>query len=120
MHTLGKRKGTANARMPVKIIWIRRSRVLRRLLRKYREQKKIDHHLYHELYLKCKGNVFKVWHTAFSFNFQRDTMLAEQACADGVHSQEEGRATALQAPQVMPDAYYAYVITHAVSLQRPG
>jgi hypothetical protein len=64
---------------------MRRLRVLRRLLVKYRAAGKIDKHLYHELYHLSKGNTFKhkralVEHVSLPWASRDDIMTRHESC----------------------------------------
>ena len=55
----GTRKGTKNARMPRKRVWINKIRLQRRLLKDLRENGLITTRTYGELYLRAKGGFFR-------------------------------------------------------------
>merc|ERR1712204_129057 len=76
------------ARMPTKVLWMRRQRVLRRLLRKYRQSKKIDKHLYHYFYRHAKGNSYKNKRVLVEAIHK---MKAERTKAKALQEQSEAR-----------------------------
>ena len=55
----GSRKGTANARLNTKTVWIHKIRLQRKFIMELRDNKKLTPEIYKDLYRKSKGGFFR-------------------------------------------------------------
>jgi len=55
----GKRKGAQNARMPSKLVWMRKIRLMRQTLQQLRSREKITQPTFKDMYRKAKGGFFR-------------------------------------------------------------
>ncbi|KHN69443.1 ribosomal protein L19 [Ordospora colligata] len=56
---IGKRVGTANARMPKKDLWMKKIRAMRAMLKEMRAEGTISKEEFRVFYMQAKGNLFK-------------------------------------------------------------
>ena len=100
-HTgIGKRIGGREARMPTKILWTRRQRILRRVLSRFRDAGKIDKHMHSELYAMAKGNTFKNKRVLIEYIWQEREKVARQKAAEAMMMAKKEKAQALRAKRV--------------------
>ena len=73
---------------------MRRSRVLRRLLKKMRDAKKIDKHIYHSLYMLAKGNQFKNKRVLLETIHEMKAVKSKEKALEEQAAARKGRAKA--------------------------
>ncbi len=83
---------------------MRRIRVLRRLLKKMRDAKKIDKHIYHNLYLLAKGNQFKNKRVLLETIHDKKREMAEEKALAEQAAARKNRAKARLARKAARDA----------------
>lgn len=77
----GSRKGTANARMNTKDLWMNKIRSQRKYLKKLRDEEFITTNTYRILYKQSKGNLFR--NVRFLSNYIRENGLALKRLPEG-------------------------------------
>lgn len=83
---------------------MRRIRVLRRLLKKMRDAKKIDRHIYHNLYMLSKGNQFKNKRVLLETIHDKKKEIAEEKALAEQAAARKSRAKARLARKAAKEA----------------